>query len=315
MGEVLRIEDLMVRDRRHVIITGLDLRVEEGERVALVGESGCGKTMSLRTILDQLPADCEAYQGQVLFRGQSLLGMCQKERRQVLFSHVGFVAQNTSACLHPSLKVSRQMYDCYRVQHPKARKEEALERSRSLLVRLGMSDVDRVLSSYPGQLSGGMRQRVSIALALLDDKDLLIADEPTSALDAHIRRQIESVYEDIARSRHLSMLLVSHDLGFVRRLADRVYVMYAGRIVEEGTCEEIFSSPVHPYTKALIELSSISKAERGARLAELGGYVPATGRERPECAFLERCPHSGASCHKPLEVRILSPSHKVRCTL
>lgn len=315
MGEVLRMEDLMVRDRRHVIITGLDLRVEEGERVALVGESGCGKTMSLRTILDQLPADCEAYQGQVLFRGQSLLGMDGKERRAVLFSHVGFVAQNTSACLHPSLKVSRQMYDCYRVQHPKARKEEALERSRSLLVRLGMSDVDRVLASYPGQLSGGMRQRVSIALALLDDKDLLIADEPTSALDAHIRRQIESVYEDIARSGHLSMLLVSHDLGFVRRLADRVYVMYAGRIVEEGTCEEIFSSPVHPYTKALIELSSISKAERGARLAELGGYVPATGRERPECAFLERCPHSLAPCRQPLEVRIISPSHKVRCTL
>ena len=271
--------------------------------------------MSLRTILGQLPADCEAYQGQVLFRGQSLLGMDGKERRAVLFSHVGFVAQNTSACLHPSLKVSRQMYDCYRVQHPKARKEEALERSRSLLVRLGMSDVDRVLASYPGQLSGGMRQRVSIALALLDDKDLLIADEPTSALDAHIRRQIESVYEDIARSGHLSMLLVSHDLGFVRRLADRVYVMYAGRIVEEGTCEEIFSSPVHPYTKALIELSSISKAERGARLAELGGYVPATGRERPECAFLERCPYSGALCRQPLEVHILSPSHKVRCTL
>lgn len=184
MGEVLRMEDLMVRDRRHVIITGLDLRVEEGERVALVGESGCGKTMSLRTILDQLPADCEAYQGQVLFRGQSLLGMDGKERRAVLFSHVGFVAQNTSACLHPSLKVSRQMYDCYRVQHPKARKEEALERSRSLLVRLGMSDVDRVLSSYPGQLSGGMRQRVSIALALLDDKDLLIADMPTEGKSA-----------------------------------------------------------------------------------------------------------------------------------
>ena len=314
MGEVLRMEDLMVRDRRHVIITGLDLRVEEGERVALVGESGCGKTMSLRTILDQLPADCEAYQGQVLFRGQSLLGMDGKERRAVLFSHVGFVAQNTTESLHPLMKVSTQLCDAYRQRH-KAGRKEAAARARELLVSTGMKDADRVLSSRAGQLSGGMRQRVNIASAMMDDIDLLIADEPTSALDAHVRRQIEQLYARLSDTKQFAMLVISHDLSFVRSLADRVYVMYAGKLVEEGLCEEIFSSPAHPYTRALISLGNIVRKNKDEDLDCLGDYVRPVSRDNASCAFAGRCRESRDECARAVSYRKLSETHFVRCNL
>ena len=228
MPDILTIDDLYVEDRSAAILAGVCLHVKEGERVALVGESGCGKTMTLRTLLHMLPEDVGIRSGSIQFKGTDVLSLNGRKRRDLLYRQLGFVGQNTAENLHPLLKVGRQLTDFYREIH-KCSRQEAMSRAEKLLVSLSLDDTSRILSSYPGELSGGMRQRVSIAIALMNGTEFLIADEPTSA-----------------------MLLVSHDLSFVRRLAQRVYVMYAGKIVEEGLAGEIFSSPRHPYTKALI---------------------------------------------------------------
>lgn len=311
---ILTIDNLYVEDTSAAILAGVSLCVRKGERVALVGESGCGKTMTLRTLLHMLPEDVRIRSGSILFKGTDVLSLKGRKRRDLLYRQLGFVGQNTSENLHPLLKVGRQLTDFYR-EIRKCSRAEAMARAEKLLVSLSLDDTSRILSSYPGELSGGMRQRVSIAIALMNETGFLIADEPTSALDAAVRVQIEDLYLKIAQETHMAMLLVSHDLSFVRKLADRVYVMYAGKIVEEGLAGEIFSSPCHPYTKALIALSDISNKSRDEDLDELGGYVPRDGRDDPRCAFLSRCASSCAECTKPLEYRKLSRTHYVRCVL
>ena len=314
MPDILTIDDLYVGDRSAAILAGVCLHVKEGERVALVGESGCGKTMTLRTLLHMLPEDVGIRSGSIQFKGTDVLSLNGRKRRDLLYRQLGFVGQNTAENLHPLLKAGRQLTDFYREIH-KCSRQEAMSMAEKLLVSLSLDDTSRILSSYPGELSGGMRQRVSIAIALMNGTEFLIADEPTSALDASVREQIEDLYLKIAQKTHMAMLLVSHDLSFVRRLAQRVYVMYAGKIVEEGLAGEIFSSPRHPYTKALIALSDIRNKSRDEDLDELGGYVPREGRDDPRCAFLSRCASSCAGCTKPLEYRKLSGTHYVRCIL
>lgn len=313
MADILRVSDLHVKDERHAILAGLSFHVEKGEKVAIVGESGCGKTMSIRTILHTIPGDVTVTSGSILFNGEETVSLGQKDLGKRLYDRIGFVAQNTTDSLHPYLKIARQMTDFYLEKHRGMKKAEAEERARGLLKELGLEDVDRILSSRPGQLSGGMKQRINIAIALIDDIDLLIADEPTSALDAHIRRQIENLYVELGKRTDMSMLLVSHDLGFVRCLADRVYVMYAGKMVEEGTVDEIFSSPVHPYTRALIALGDKKSKSRNEDLAELGGYLPPFGRESGACAFASICRYEKSACLENVEYRKLGGSHHVRC--
>ena len=198
---------------------------------------------------------------------------------------------------------------------PEIGRKAAVERAAALLSSLGIEDSKRVLSLYPFQLSGGMKQRVNIASALMDDIELLVADEPTSALDIHIRRQIETLYASLADRDGLSMLIVSHDLGFVRSVADRIYVMYAGRIIEEGMCDEIFSDPVHPYTKSLIALGSMNARDRNLDLPELGYSNSVPDRNSPSCAFLSRCSCRRDSCSCSVEYFRLSETHFVRCVL
>ncbi len=314
MSDILSIDSLYVEDKSTVILAGVSLRVREGERVALVGESGCGKTMTLRTLLHILPDDVRIRSGSLLFKGTDVLSLNGRKRRDLLYRQLGFVGQNTSENLHPLLKAGRQLTDFYREIH-KCSKKEAMARAEKLLASLALDDTSRILSSCPGELSGGMRQRVGIAIALMNETGFLIADEPTSALDASAREQTEELYLKIAQETHMAMLLVSHDLSFVRRLADRVYVMYAGKIVEEGLADEVFSSPCHPYTKALIALSDIRNKSRDEDLDELGGYVPREGRDGLCCAFFSRCAYSCAGCGKPLEYRKVSATHHVRCVL
>ena len=314
MSELLTIDSLSVRDERHIILSGFSLKVARGEKVALVGESGSGKTMSLRSLLHILPSDVEITSGSITFNGTDVLGCSARERRERLYSRIGFVAQNTTESLHPLMKVSTQLCDAYRQRH-KAGRKEAAARARELLVSTGMKDADRVLSSRAGQLSGGMRQRVNIASAMMDDIDLLIADEPTSALDAHVRRQIEQLYARLSDTKQFAMLVISHDLSFVRSLADRVYVMYAGKLVEEGLCEEIFSSPAHPYTRALISLGNIVRKNKDEDLDCLGDYVRPVSRDNASCAFAGRCRKSRDECTRAVSYRKLSETHFVRCNL
>ncbi len=309
MAELLRFESLFAEDERHTILAGLSLHVNEGEKVVIVGESGCGKTMSIGALVGLLPDDVRITSGSVVFDGHAVSGRSEDSGR------IGFVPQNTSDSLHPLLKVSHTMTDPYLHHHRKESRKAALEKALHLLSSLGIEDAGRVLSLYPWQLSGGMKQRVNIAAALMDDIKLLVADEPTSALDIHIRRQIEELYIALAENSGLAMLIVSHDLGFVKGVADRIYVMYAGRIVEEGTCSDIFETPVHPYTKALIALADRKAREKGKDLAEIGGTPFVPDRASAGCTFSPRCSSCSSSCIGPVCYKQISPTHFVRCVL
>ena len=315
MAELLSFRSLSAEDERHTILAGLSLHVDKGETVALVGESGCGKTMSIGALFGILPDDVEVTGGSILFDGEDVLLYNGKGRRDKLYRRAGFVPQNTTDSLYPLMPVSKVMTDAYVHNHPEIGRKAAVERAAALLSSLGIEDAKRVLSLYPFQLSGGMKQRVNIASALMDDIELLVADEPTSALDIHIRRQIETLYASLSGREGLSMLVVSHDLGFVHSIADRVYVMYAGRIIEEGKCNEIFSAPVHPYTKALIELGTMKARDRALDLPELGRLASAVDRDSPACAFLPRCCCRKESCAVSVEYACLSDTHFVRCVL
>ena len=315
MAELLSFRSLCAEDERHTILAGLTLHVDKGETVAIVGESGCGKTMSIGALFGILPDEVEVTGGSILFDGEDVLAHNGRKRRDRLYRQAGFVPQNTSDSLYPLMTVSRVMTDAYVHSHPEIGRKAAVERAASLLSSLGIEDAKRVLSLYPFQLSGGMKQRVNIAAALMDDIELLVADEPTSALDIHIRRQIEALYASLSGREGLAMLVVSHDLGFVRSIADRVYVMYAGRIIEEGLCDEIFSAPAHPYTKALMALGTTEARDREHDLPELGRQASAIDRESPACAFLPRCRCRRDSCAMSVGYACLSDTHFVRCVL
>ena len=315
MSELLSFRSLYARDERHAILAGLSLHVNRGETVAIVGESGCGKTMSIGALLSILPDDVLITSGSIIFDGEDVLKYSGKERMARLYSRIGFVPQNTSDSLYPLMTVSKVMTDAYVRSHPDAGRKHAAEKAAILLSSLGIEDAERVLSLYPFQLSGGMKQRINIASALMDDIDLLVADEPTSALDIHIRRQIESLYASLSGREGLAMLVVSHDLSFVRSIADRVYVMYAGRIIEEGLCDEIFSDPAHPYTKALMTLGTMRARDREHDLPEFGRPSSDIDRESPACAFLPRCSCRKDQCAGPVGYACISDTHFVRCVL
>ena len=310
MSELLSFRSLYARDERHAILAGLSLHVNRGETVAIVGESGCGKTMSIGALLSILPDDVRITSGSIIFDGEDVLKYSGKERMARLYSRIGFVPQNTSDSLYPLMTVSKVMTDAYVRSHPDAGRKHAAEKAAILLSSLGIEDAERVLSLYPSQLSGGMKQRINIAAALMDDIDLLVADEPTSALDIHIRRQIESLYGSLSGREGLAMLVVSHDLGFVRSIADRVYVMY-----EEGLSDEIFSDPAHPYTKALMTLGTMGARDREHDLPEFGRPSSDIDRESPACAFLPRCSCRRDSCAMSVGYACLSDTHFVRCVL
>ncbi len=312
MAELLSFRSLYARDERHTILAGLSLDIQEGEKVVLVGESGCGKTMSTGALLHLLPDDVSVTSGSVLFEGTDVLG-CSRRQLDEIYRKIGYVPQNTSDSLHPLLRVSQSMTDAYVSRHGTGR-SAACARAAQILSSLGIDDPQRVLRLYPSQLSGGMKQRINIAMALMDDISLLVADEPTSALDIHIRRQIEELYISLAGRKGLAMLVISHDMDFVKRIADRVYVMYAGRIVEEGSADEIFSSPVHPYTRSLIALGrDRGKVRDILHGSGADGYVP--DRESPACAFFPRCPFRMTRCSENAGYRSVSETHRVRCVL
>ena len=314
MSRLLDISSLTLKDAQGLILNKLCLHVEKGERVAIVGESGSGKTMTLRSLLHMLPSDVELVEGSVSFRGNDVLSLSYNERRDEVYRHLGFVGQNTSESLHPLIKIRKQMTDFY-IEEKKCKKSEAEARARDVLLSVGLSDVDRILSSYPRQLSGGMKQRVNIAIALMKDIEFLVADEPTSALDANVRGGIEQLYLEISKNSKLSILLISHDLNFVRTLAQRVYVMYGGKLVEEGTVQEIFSYAVHPYTKALIELCNMKYRNREEDLQEPGFRLTGIDRSLASCPFAATCPSASMVCCEDLEYRALSETHYVRCPL
>jgi len=296
---MLSVQDLKVyfisEGRVARALDGVSYEVRQGETVCLVGESGCGKTVSALTILGILPRPpAEIMGGNVLFNGQNLLELNEKEMRTIRGRRIAMVFQEPMTSLNPVFTIEDQIEEAIMV-HEDVEKEVARQRCMQLLKDVGIPSPEERLKDYPHQLSGGQRQRVMIAMALACNPDLVIADEPTTALDVTIQAQILTLFQELKQKRQMSLLYITHDLGVVANIADRIYVMYAGTIAEQGDALHIFSEPRHPYTQGLLA-SLPSRAKRGRTLHSVPGAVPDPAYKPIGCPFHPRCPFAIESC-------------------
>ncbi len=275
-------------------VDGVSLSVDRGEVLGLVGESGSGKSVTGFSVIGLVDPPGRIVSGSIRFQGRELIGLKEPELRQLRGNRIAMIFQDPMMTLNPVLSIETQMVETVRAHAPVSH-ATARERARDALGQVGIPSPEERLAAYPHQFSGGMRQRVAIAIALLHNPDLIIADEPTTALDVTIQAQILAVVQRLARDRGTSLLWITHDLSVVAGLADRVAVMYAGRIVEAGDVDDVLDHPMHPYTKGLIG-SVPSRNRRGARLAQIPGMTPSP-LDRPQgCAFRTRCASSDAAC-------------------
>jgi len=289
---MLSVQDLKVsfigNGRVARALDGVSYEVRKGETVCLVGESGCGKTVSALTILRIIPQPPgKIMGGKVLFNGQNLLDLGQEEMQKIRGNQIAMVFQEPMTSLNPVFTVEDQIQEAIMV-HERVDEKDIHQRCIRLLKDVGIPSPEERLKDYPHQLSGGQRQRVMIAMALACNPDLVIADEPTTALDVTIQAQILSLFEELQQKRQMSLLYITHDLGVVANIADRIYVMYAGVIVEQGDTSHIFHNPRHPYTQGLLA-SLPSRAKRGRALHSIPGTVPDPAHKPSGCPFHPRC--------------------------
>ncbi|MAY63528.1 MAG: peptide ABC transporter ATP-binding protein [Rhizobiales bacterium] len=299
MNAILDIKGLRAclrgRSENAYVIDGLDLTVQEGEVVALVGESGSGKSMTAFSILQLLPPAIHITDGTILLGGHDVMKMDVRTLRQVRGTQASIVFQEPMTSLNPLMTVERQIAEMLLI-HGKATRRTAPGKVIELLELVRMPDAKRRAKQYPHNLSGGLRQRAMIALALACEPRLLIADEPTTALDVTIQQQILKLLLDLRDRLGMAILLITHDLGVVAEMADRVAVMYAGRIVEHGPVVELLEAPRHPYTHGLLSCLPAEHADPDERLTEIPGLPPQPGSIRQGCPFAPRCPRSDAIC-------------------
>src|SRR5512136_511345 len=296
---LLSVQDLKVYFRGDETVAhaldGVSYDIRTGETVCLVGESGCGKTVSALTILGLIPRPPgEIAGGKILFHGQNLLELGEVEMQKIRGSRIAMVFQEPMTSLNPVFTIGDQIKEAILV-HEHVEEAELHERCLQLLRDVGIPSPDERIRDYPHQLSGGQRQRVMIAMALACNPDLVIADEPTTALDVTIQAQILNLFRELKRKHHMSLLYITHDLGVVSTIADRIYVMYAGVIAEQGDTSHIFREPKHPYTQSLLA-SLPSRAKRGKALYSIPGTVPNPAYKPAGCPFHPRCPYAIDSC-------------------
>jgi oligopeptide/dipeptide ABC transporter ATP-binding protein len=319
VGTLLDVRDLQTHflTRGGVVraVDGVSWDVKEGETVALVGESGCGKSVTALSIMRLVaPPAGRIVGGQVLFKGRDLLALSEEEMRHVRGREIGMVFQEPMTSLNPVLTIGRQLTEGLEI-HMGMSPSDARKRAVELLGLVGIPDPARRLRQYPHQFSGGMRQRMMIAMALACNPPLVLADEPTTALDVTIQAQILELMKDLSRRLGVAMLIITHNLGVVARYADRVNVMYAGRIIERGTARDIYHAPRHPYTLGLLRSVPRLDEPRRARLAPIEGQPPDLTRLPPGCAFTPRCAFRVERCSReapPLEP-IGAPGHVSAC--
>ena len=276
-------------------VDGVSFDVNAGEIVGLVGESGSGKTITGFSILGLIDAPGRIVAGSIKLEGRELVGLPQGELRKLRGKRIAMVFQDPSTALNPVLSIGEQMRMAL-AAHESVSRAAADERARDLLARVGIPEPAKRLDAYPHQLSGGMRQRVAIATALLNRPSLIVCDEPTTALDVSIQAQILAEMRDLARDFGTALIWISHDLATVSALASRLIVMYAGRIVEDGPIGAILRSPRHPYTRGLLD-SLPSMAAPGQELRQIPGSMPSLANLPPGCAFAPRCTHADAACN------------------
>ncbi|MBN2050245.1 MAG: ABC transporter ATP-binding protein [Spirochaetales bacterium] len=297
-------------------VRGLNLQIRTGETVALVGESGCGKSVSAHAVTGLLPVPpAKIEEGKIFFDGQDVLQFNEKQMRGLRGVRVGMIFQEPMTSLNPVFKIGDQIADVFRVHH-RIGKQKAFQMAVDLLDKVKIPEPERRAREYPFQLSGGMRQRAMIAMALASPKPgLIIADEPTTALDVTIQAQILHLLKELQKDIGVAVLLITHDMGVVAQVADRATVMYAGRAVEQGTVEEVFSDYRHPYTHGLLHSLPGNPEYRGAkRLIAIPGTVPDLRSLGNECPFANRCSHVKDRCwHEFPEETTLTAEHRFWC--
>jgi oligopeptide/dipeptide ABC transporter ATP-binding protein len=289
-------------------VDDVDIALGKGKTLGLVGESGCGKSVTALSVLRLVPKPRgRIVGGEILFQGRNLLSLREEEMRGIRGGEIGMIFQEPMTSLNPVFSIGSQVLEALRV-HKKLAKKEARQQAVKLLTSVGLPDAARRMRDYPHQLSGGMRQRVMIAMALASDPTLLIADEPTTALDVTIQAQILELIQKLRQKRGLAMILITHDLGIIAQTADDVAVMYAGKVVEYTNVKTLFADPKHPYTMGL--LSSVHE------LRPIPGNVPNPLEEIPGCSFHPRCPSVKKICRRKMpSLLTLAPGHQTRCWL
>jgi peptide/nickel transport system ATP-binding protein len=318
MTAVLEVEHLGVtfatEDGPVLAVKDMSFTVEPGEILALVGESGCGKTVTAMSIPGLLPSRGVARNGAVRLAGRDLTKLAERELESLRGKDISMVFQEPMTSLNPAYTVGKQIVEVIR-RHQPGSKRQALDRAVQLLTLVGIPDARRRCASFPHQLSGGMRQRVMIAMAVACDPKVLIADEPTTALDVTIQAGVLEVIRTLCRTMDTAVLLITHDLGVVAEVADRVVVMYAGRPVEQASVASLFAEPQHPYTIGLMgALPAKALRSQSRRLAEIPGLVPTPVDDPNECQFAPRCPRATERCRteRPLLLQ-LGTDHHVAC--
>jgi len=298
-------------------VEGLSFTIRAGETVAIVGESGCGKSLTSMSILRLIPTPPGKIAGRILFQGRDLLACSDAEMRAIRGKDISMIFQEPMTSLNPVLTIGRQIGESLRL-HEGLSAKAAEARAVEMLTLVGIPAPARRVKEYPHQLSGGMRQRVMIAIALACNPKLLIADEPTTALDVTIQAQILDLMRDLQHRLGSAIMLITHDLGVVAEMAERVVVMYAGRKVEEGDVRDIFAHPLHPYTSGLLgavpKLGASLETVGRSRLTEIGGQVPSLRKPIVGCAFASRCSAATEICHSMAPaVEEKRPGHLVAC--
>jgi peptide/nickel transport system ATP-binding protein len=318
-SSVLQVDGLQVDIRTSAgvvhAVRDVSFQVRRGETLCIVGESGCGKSMTSLALMGLLPRGAERNARTIDFLGEDLTRAGAKRINALRGDRMAMIFQEPMTALNPAYTIGEQLIEHYR-HHRGATVAQARERAMELLQKVGIASAPERLRQYPHQLSGGLRQRVMIAMALMCAPELLIADEPSTALDVTIQAQILRLLADLQKELGIAMVLITHDLGVVARIADRVAVMYAGQIVEEGTATEIFTRPRRPYTRGLLECIPVpGRTAPGSRLGSIPGVVPSLAGELRGCAFRDRCAHARSDCSETIAWRDGGAGRRWRCVL
>jgi peptide/nickel transport system ATP-binding protein len=313
-GKLLQVDDLTVAINGVPVVDGVSFSAGRGEIVALVGESGCGKSLTALSVMGLLPPAARVARGQVRLEGDTITAFNAAQLRALRGNRMSIIFQEPVASLNPLMRAGAQVAESL-IVHRGLNHAEAQRQAQEMLARVGIPDVERRYRQYPFELSGGMCQRVMIAAALVCRPQVLIADEPTTALDVTIQAQILELMKTLRRETGTAILIITHDMGVVADIADRMMVMYAGRIVESGTVDDVFARPSHPYTRLLLATVPRLEGTRKTRLRTIEGVVPDVSDWPSGCRFRARCPLADAACEKvpPLEPIRGRVDHRSAC--